>query len=601
MRQFIYSAIAIAFLLCFLCQCGGRHDARLARIAATVDSLPQAAIDSLAAIDTTRLSDADKSLYIFLLTKARDKAYVRHTSDSLILKAVRFYETDPGNPLYPEVLFYAGRVYNDMGDYPTSIDYYQQSLDALPDTPDNLHLRGLIIGHLGWTLDELRLYHQAIPYLKESLRIDSLEKNAYNLIYDSQLLGAIYTSLDSLDKAQSILESIVDLSDDPKIQAHVRTFLAGVMRKKGDIHEALKYVRGTVENAAPIHRNVSLSYACDIYYRAGILDTAYMYARDLAFNNDETNRKNGFKILLSPGIREKMPVDTIVEYVIKYREVMEQHLYKYDRIQTINQTSKYNYRKHVKDKEKAQQEKRELWDIVLYCIIAIVCLVLVILLRELLQHRKIVKLVKQIEKYKLIKEIVKESTPEINDKEISGNADAKSGQHDLESEKAPAQELVSATNDSTNLHVALISDNPTAETEKIRKKFRIEMLELAKSTHIPIPPVILESEPFHKLQDMIKNGKILDDSDPLWDRIEKTVAEVSPKFKDRLSILIGGSPRQLEWRTALLIKFGVNASDMAKLLCKSKGAISSRRIALGKKMVDESIANAIVDNIIRAL
>ena len=57
----------------------------------------------------------------------------------------------------------------------------------------------------------------------------------------------------------------------------------------------------------------------------------------------------------------------------------------------------------------------------------------------------------------------------------------------------------------------------------------------------------------------------------------------------------------MEWRTALLIKFGVNASDMAKLLCKSKGAISSRRIALGKKMVDESIANAIVDNIIRAL
>lgn len=280
---------------------------------------------------------------------------------------------------------------------------------------------------------------------------------------------------------------------------------------------------------------------------------------------------------------------------------MEQHLYKYDRIQTINQTSKYNYRKHVKDKEKAQQEKRELWDIVLYCIIAIICLVVFFLSRELLHHRKIVKLVKQIEKYKLIKEIVKESTTEINDNEITGNADVKSGQHDLESEKEPAQELASATNDSTNLHVALISDNPTAETEKIRKKFRTEMLELAKSTHIPIPPVILGSEPFHELQDMIKNGKILDDSDPLWDRIERTVAEVSPKFKDRLSILIGDSPRQLEWRTALLIKFGVNATDMAKLLCKSKGAISSRRIALGKKMVDESIANAIVDNIIRAL
>ncbi|MDE6142781.1 MAG: hypothetical protein K2F94_01745, partial [Muribaculaceae bacterium] len=549
MRQLLFFAIATTLSICFLCQCDGRHDARLARIASTIDSLPQAAIDSLAEIDSALLSDADKNLHILLLTKARDKAFVRHSSDSSILKAVRFYENDPKNPLYPEALFYAGRVYNDMGDYPTSLEYYLQALAALPDTPDNIHLRGLIISHLGWTFNELRLYHQAIPYFKESIRIDSLERNLSNLIYDSQLLGAVYTSLDSLDKAQSILESIVDLSDDTEIQAHVRTFLAGVMRKKGDIPGALKYIRGTVENAAPTHRNVSLSYACDIYYRAGILDTAYLYARDLAFNNDETNRKNGFKILLSSGIRERLPVDTIVEYVIKYREVMEQYLYRYDRIQTINQTSRYNYQKHVKDKETAQLEKSEIWNDLLYCIIAIICLVGVLIIRESRRNRLIIKLVKKIEKYKLIKEIIKLSAPETREKEIRGNSDTNLRLPD--SEKKPVAPLYPETTDDTGLNLAILSDNPAAETEKLRKKFQSEILEMAKSTNIPVSPAILESEPFHELQDMIKNGLFLDDSNPLWERIEKTVTEVSPRFKDCLSILIGGSPRPLEWRTAL--------------------------------------------------
>ena len=72
-------------------------------------------------------------MYHRLLTiKAADKAYVRHTSDSLIKKVVAYYEDDGDKSLLPEAYYYAGRVYRDLGDAPQALDYFEQAADALP-------------------------------------------------------------------------------------------------------------------------------------------------------------------------------------------------------------------------------------------------------------------------------------------------------------------------------------------------------------------------------------------------------------------------------------------------------------------------------------
>ena len=67
--------IILGCILC-LCSCGrdSESEARLHAIDALCDSIPQAAIDTLAAIDPSALSEKDIYRYRLLQIKSRDKA-----------------------------------------------------------------------------------------------------------------------------------------------------------------------------------------------------------------------------------------------------------------------------------------------------------------------------------------------------------------------------------------------------------------------------------------------------------------------------------------------------------------------------------------------
>ena len=63
---------------------------------------------------------------------AADKAYMRHTSDTLIRQVVAYYEDGADPWLLPEAYYYAGRVYSDLGDAPQALDYFERAAEALP-------------------------------------------------------------------------------------------------------------------------------------------------------------------------------------------------------------------------------------------------------------------------------------------------------------------------------------------------------------------------------------------------------------------------------------------------------------------------------------
>ena len=131
-------------------------DERLIRISEIVSDSPQTAIASLDSIDSRKLSEADRHLFDLLTVKANDKAYVSHTSDSLIRDVIAYYERHDKDLLYAEALYYGGRVYSDLGDYPTSLRYFQNALDITPaDENPDLRSRiasqtGRLLNHISW-------------------------------------------------------------------------------------------------------------------------------------------------------------------------------------------------------------------------------------------------------------------------------------------------------------------------------------------------------------------------------------------------------------------------------------------------------------------
>ena len=94
---------------------GSPDDSRLLAISGIVSDKPEEALAALDSIDPNGLSEPNRHFYDFLSIKAKDKAYVTHTSDSLILNVIDYYSRHKDSGLYPEALYYGGRVYRDIG------------------------------------------------------------------------------------------------------------------------------------------------------------------------------------------------------------------------------------------------------------------------------------------------------------------------------------------------------------------------------------------------------------------------------------------------------------------------------------------------------
>ena len=85
-----------------------------------------ALLDSL----SPAINQADKATrmrYDLMLIKSRDKAYIEHRNDSMIAPVVEYFTGHSDPDLTPLALYYAGRVYSDLGDAPRALDYYQKA------------------------------------------------------------------------------------------------------------------------------------------------------------------------------------------------------------------------------------------------------------------------------------------------------------------------------------------------------------------------------------------------------------------------------------------------------------------------------------------
>lgn len=148
------SLIVMALIATAACCSRSNPDRRLEKVAELVDSSPASALLMLDSIDRSGLSVSDRHYHDFLTLKGQDKTYVTHTSDSLILDLLSYYKDHNEPDIYPEVLYYGGRVYSDLGDYPTALGYFQDALDHLQDGDMQLSLSSRIYSQSG----RLRFY-----------------------------------------------------------------------------------------------------------------------------------------------------------------------------------------------------------------------------------------------------------------------------------------------------------------------------------------------------------------------------------------------------------------------------------------------------------
>lgn len=538
----IHVFTVILAVLLFTTGCGRKDSHDFSAVEKIVCSEPEAALDSLRRVDYKKLPEPDRHYYDFLLIKARDKAYVKHRSDSLILDVIEYYESHDDRSLYPEALYYGGRVYSDIGDYPTALRYFQQALDRYPDGSTDL-VRSNILSQTGGLLQEMGLCSEAIPYLKETIRINMSLKDTVNLVYNHQLLGSMYMANKMYDLAEIHYQQAYDLAKkvSKELMANQLIDMADVKMEKGKLDSAINLIRGVEERVEPEFRNLALVTAAMIYKNAGMPDSAYIFARELVERKDTNNHRLGYKILLSPEVRKFASVDSLVSYSVKLGEIVSEYHDRHERQQFMMHNARYNYTVQQRERHKAERKADRLAIIVLAMALA-ATVVTFCLYARWQKHR---------------------------------------------------MELTEARMSISNLEKR-IRDMENCEEERLERsrfdkiKSNNERRALLKTRLLSIykknvdrPVAVSESlygsEAYNRLMDRINEGKHIPESDLIWEELGKTVLEERPDFRHDLEVLSGGKLGVNDWHVALLIRCGVTPTQMTTVFSRGKSTVSHYR------------------------
>ena len=394
MRYCLVIIISVCVVAACFCGCSRQTDARLLEIDLLCDSVPEEAIRRLDSIDQMKLSERDLNRWRLLWLKSRDKAYVAHKSDTLILDVIDYYDEHRSEGLYPEALYYGGRVYSDLGDLPTALEYFQKSLDEIPE--DNAHLlfKSTVLNQTGRLLHTLRLDSAAIEYLEKSLKTISITRRRdSDIAFTHSLMSDSYISLHNFEKARlcikEALRSSPNLSKADSIS--ILTSLAYLYLHEGKNDSALKIIRPLPQLVDSITKPDCLAIAAEIFREVGIPDTAYFYARMLT-QLYSPNKRTGYKVIFSDKLKDFIPKDTLLKLIPEYKKTIEDYLNSHQAEQAVIQNSRYNYSKYVIERDKAERKSREyqkaLWFVGTLLVVLMLISFLYIIYRKYQKSRK---------------------------------------------------------------------------------------------------------------------------------------------------------------------------------------------------------------------
>ena len=145
MTKFLIHIMLFLTLAAAVASCSGASDSRLATADSLMWTAPDSSLRLLARVDTGRLDEADRAYYALLLTQANYRNYINATSDSLIGRAVAYYEKHGPQERLTRALLCKGAVLDELN-RPTEAMLSYKKAEFAADSTD---YRNLALIHLG--------------------------------------------------------------------------------------------------------------------------------------------------------------------------------------------------------------------------------------------------------------------------------------------------------------------------------------------------------------------------------------------------------------------------------------------------------------------
>lgn len=583
MKATIQSLLLICVLLCF-CHCGHKpYPQSLMTADSLASACPDSAVSLLKSIAGTMQDEpeATRMYYRLLCIKANDKAYIEHTSDSLILPVLYYYLEKDDERHLPEAYYYAGRVYRDLGDAPQALEYFEKALEALPEE-GKYPLKGKIYSQMGTLFGYQNMYAEALEMYRKGRECDHILKDSVGLIFTLRDIANMYRELGRQDSALVYLKEANHLS----LQLH-RTDLFNMMQSQlASLYRDLQEydsVRIALQNALRDierpNRSGIYSIAAELYHKIGMIDSAtYYYKALIDFGTiyaKEAAHRSLAEIAMAAG-NSRLAMQHIQAY-LRCNDSVQKITY----TESLHQMhSLYNYQLREKENNRLKDENQKKADYILYGLMVFIVSIALFFAYHQYNKRKNQQLKYQLQRAEQIKE-----------------ENYRKSRQFIEENKMRIQKLEEELNH-VNVANEILRKEIQDQKELLHQETRRAEIEQGKREQAQ--KALSGSDIYRLLKTRLLDpqGRIFVTTEE-WQIMEDTLKETCPGFFEKLSEIYTFNEFQLH--VCMLIKAHFSPSEIAKLTERPKETIASTRRRLYARIFQEKGKPEDWDNFIISL
>ena len=347
-----------------------------------MDSRPDSSLCLLESVQSPEnLSAAEYATWCLLVTQARDKNYVEHTSDSVIGVAVRYFEKRKDVKRKAFSFYYQGRVNQDMGNKDNALVNYLSALDMAEKQREH-KLCGLICNKIGQIYREQYMEDKAYPYFEDANSYYGIANDTVGQIFALRNIGRYYAEKMPSNPDSAILmykqayELAVKNGHKP-VQSSLLNDMGAEYKQLGQYSVALDYVLQSIALSA--HKESLLfpkySNLGDLYMKIGCYDSARYYLQKSIRATDLATKAGSYSYLakLEATGSQYEKAYACQDSFIKYMGLIDISLYNEKLIAIEKQ---YNIKKAVLDVEKEALKRRSIW----ICLVGLTTISLLILI-----------------------------------------------------------------------------------------------------------------------------------------------------------------------------------------------------------------------------
>ena len=529
-----------------------------------MDARPDRALELLKYLEDSLpyLPEETRMYYHLLCIQAKDKQYITHTSDSLINRIVEFYENRDDADKKMMAYYYQGSVYRDMNDAPRALKSYQLAVDF--STPDN-ELLPKVYSQMGNLFAYQGLYDESIEVNRKVIDFYVNHGKPNRISYALRDIARIHDVKEENDSAlyyyKKACETALNIQDST-IYYNILSELGGFHYEINDKFSAKKILLSVQNKPHILNKAHVYPFLGHIYTYEEKWDSANYYFHKTLREGNLRQRFYAYYDLAQLEARRKnypKAIDYMNQYVL-----MKDSIDKITKTETVAKiNSLYNYQHTEKENNQLRLNKEKQKNTILILLLTLIAIIGSGILIFNFQKRKNQKRLEHAKKLKEIEEAnYAKSLEAINE---NNEKIAK-----LDTQLKEAQKK----NNHLQHELMLIQK----EKLELRNK---EIIANNNEQELRLATFQQSSIYFLLQRATADGGTQFTDED--WERFLSHFNFVYPDFIKRLYKL---QPQlsTIELHICCLTKLSFSPANIARILLRSKSAITNARVRLHKKI-----------------